>query len=425
MNRILILILALLAAGCAPATVVKENNELGISSLVSIDGKELLPNGRLKGPTLFVILSFSCPHCQEAAGRISDWIIPEIDSGRFNVIGIGRDHDAEDLKLWREGLNIGFDLVADPRRELADRFMQQDADVPAYIFFDQSGAVAFRYEGWSLETGQALLGDIRFLLDNRRYVNKSRLLDEVLVLTRVDASIDGLSVNISEGFGANTDKIPEGLLLALQKNSEDNLDVESMKSGIRRMMISRLDYTALNDMRNWEKSPLGTKLGEMAGRALKPDFTREHEAYVKRIDSDDPPRLRVELLARLDQLSGSSELMTHIGLVTAIGFMSVMDSLKPREEQAGFDNIRNFVMSRRDGLAANLRGATVVLLMHIYQDASDSELKRLVDFYETRSGQMYSRAVVASLAQLLNEYNANVVKGLPPIMEQYRNVTGI
>jgi len=421
-KRVLLLIFVLGVSACM-TTPLKERAGFELSSMVTIDGKELMPGGQFEKPTLVVVLDFVCSHCKEAASRISDWIVPEVDEYDLNVVGIGRLHEAEDLKLWRNDLGIGFDLVADPDKRMIDQ-LDTFSGVPAFTFVNESGEVLFRYQSWSSEIGRTLLSDMKYVLDNKESINKNLLVDELFILSRAEDSVNSFPLQMMSGLDARKEHMPDDLYVSLKKNAEANLDIEVMKSKFKMVMASLLDYSTLKEIKGWEQSALGKKLGEMEAQSLNDGFVEQFELFVKSLEQEKPPRHRVELIAKINQLLGGGELMTEVGLTGAIGYLSVVDSLKPQEKQVGFEKIKAHVLSRKADMEKNNRNIAFLSSLYLYQNASDLELNQYIELLETESGRKFVAVYSNSFKRLMNEYNANVLKGLPPILKSYRDMTG-
>jgi hypothetical protein len=420
----ILLLVVFVFTGCAsnPA-LVKRENDLGISSLTTIDGRELLPNGHFESPTLVAVLDFICPTCTDAAGQVNDWIIPELKDYPVHVVGIARGHEKKDTRLWRDDLNIDFDLVADPDKSLSEKF--GSSDIPLFIFVTKSGKVLFQYQGWSSAIGRTLLNDIHYLDDHDYSVDKNVLLDEVFEVSKISAAIDQFPKAIASGIESRKDYIPAELYSDLIDNVNNRLDVEQMKKTIKGVMASHLDYTALEDIKKWSKSTLGKKLLMIEDQSAGLDFIKQVEKYAKSIDKHRPPQHRVELMLKIDQLTSSSEMLTDLDMSSSIDLLTILDSLKPKSEQIGSDRIRAYVFSRQKQIENGNRGSILMMNLYMYRNVSDAEMNQYIDWLESSSGRQFSDLLAAAFKSVLLDYNINIIKGLVPIIEKYRGMQGV
>lgn len=110
----------------------------------TIDGKKIRIGDGSDKPTLLVLFTTWCSSCQEAAPNISKQMASYKD--RINLVGIGREHTAADLKEWAEKTGAAYDLVADPDRSLYKKFA--DIHVPRMYLIDTKGKVSYQDVNW-------------------------------------------------------------------------------------------------------------------------------------------------------------------------------------------------------------------------------------------------------------------------------------
>ena len=95
-------------------------------------------------PTLLVLFTTWCSSCQEAAPAISKKFAHL--KGQINLVGIGREHHAEELEAWASTVGLAYDLIEDPSRELFNRFAK--LHVPRMYVIDTNGAVIYQDVNW-------------------------------------------------------------------------------------------------------------------------------------------------------------------------------------------------------------------------------------------------------------------------------------
>jgi len=227
MKKYILLIFVVLLSACS-SMPEKRAGDFVFSSLTSIDGEELMPQGRFPSPTLLLVFDHTCSHCNEAMARLNDWVIPELEDYDVDVVAIGRGHGAEDIKRWREEEGLNFKLVEDPDKALSSQL--EYPGVPAFKFVDRSGNVLFQYAGWSSNVGRTLMSDIKFILNNKSTVDKNSLINNVLELSSTDENIQSMGRSFAVGLGTNKDKMPAGMYEEILAISDESLDVDEMKS---------------------------------------------------------------------------------------------------------------------------------------------------------------------------------------------------
>ena len=95
-------------------------------------------------PTLLVLFTTWCSSCQDAAPAISKRF--EHLKDKINLVGIGREHNAEELESWAREQGLAYDLIEDPDRALFNKFA--DLHVPRMYLIDTDGSVPYQDVNW-------------------------------------------------------------------------------------------------------------------------------------------------------------------------------------------------------------------------------------------------------------------------------------
>lgn len=189
-------------------------------------------------------------------------------------------------------------------------------------------------------------------------------------------------------------------------------------------MASQLDYQALNEVMTWKQTALGQKIGELESRGTDADIMKQLEVYAKRFENERPERHRVELILKIDELSGSTEYLTEMGVISMTGFLSIADSLRSKEEQMGLEKIKAHVMSRYSEMKNANRNMVFISLMYAYQDLSDTELNQYIEYMETKNGRRYNAALVSSYKKITNQYIRDMLTKLAPVFKKFKDTKG-
>ena len=421
-NRLFLLILIAALSACA-GHPVKDAPQFKLDSLTSIQGKQLEANGHFKSPTLVMIYTHIEPDSVEALNRFGDWIMPKLSGLNVAYVGIARGHTAADLKLWQEEDHIALDLVADPDMALTDAF--DVPAMPAYIYVNENAQVLFQYSGWSSDIGRTLLNDIKYVQKHSHSINKNALVGEVLKMNRFDKTIDEFPETALSEIDGKKDVLPAGLYDALRANIVNNIDVEEDKETVRRMAAAYLDYGTLNDARKWYSSSTGKKLIALEDDSMDGDMQAKYEAYMKSLQRGDIKRQRVELIEKIDQLTGNSRLAMDFLLDGAFESAVIKNALLPREQQLSLDDIRAYIMSQANTVNANIYKYILSQLLYIYHDATDADLDQYIQYLETESGRRLTAVELKGLRETVKNNNKKVMKNLPAILSKYKDIKGI
>jgi len=114
------------------------------TTVTSTRGKKIVIGQGSDKPTLLVLFTTWCSSCRKAAPIISR------EFGQYkekiNLIGVGREHQAEELEQYAEEEGLVYDLVEDPERELFHQFAKMH--VPRMYLIDTNGQVTYQDVNW-------------------------------------------------------------------------------------------------------------------------------------------------------------------------------------------------------------------------------------------------------------------------------------
>lgn len=123
---------------------IKQKHYIKHFDVKTTQGKQLQFGEGSNKPALLVLFTTWCSSCIEAAPAISKKF--ESLKGKINLVGIGREHNAEELEAWAKEVGLAYDLVEDPSRELFNEFA--NLHVPRMYLVDTDGTVKYQDVNW-------------------------------------------------------------------------------------------------------------------------------------------------------------------------------------------------------------------------------------------------------------------------------------
>jgi peroxiredoxin len=105
--------------------------------------------GRVVLLTFFVIAPGPC---QDTLTRIEKEVWTTYKAKGLEIITVGRDHSVKELAAFKQEKKFSFRMVADPKREIFDRYA--DSAVPRCYLIDRDGRVilqSYGYDYWPFE----------------------------------------------------------------------------------------------------------------------------------------------------------------------------------------------------------------------------------------------------------------------------------
>jgi peroxiredoxin len=123
---------------------IKEKQYIEGFEVKTTKGKNIHFGDGSNKPALLVLFTTWCSSCQDAAPAISKKFAPL--KGKINLIGIGREHNAQELEDWANTVGLEYDLIEDPDRTLFNRFAE--LHVPRMYLVDTKGNVSYQDVNW-------------------------------------------------------------------------------------------------------------------------------------------------------------------------------------------------------------------------------------------------------------------------------------
>ncbi len=137
--------------------MLERKKQIAGLQLTTIEDKMITIGAGSPLPTLLVLFTTWCGSCQKAAPIISSTFGRYTD--RLQLVGIGREHTAEELQEWATEIDSQYQLVADADRALFQQFATMH--VPRFYLIDTTGKVLYQDVNWH----PFMLEDIQVAID--------------------------------------------------------------------------------------------------------------------------------------------------------------------------------------------------------------------------------------------------------------------
>lgn len=150
----------------------------------------------------------------------------------------------------------------------------------------------------------------------------------------------------------------------------------------------------------WLRSPAGRRIVALEREGARtPAATLE--AFAAALRQRPPSPGRLELLERLDWVSGSAELSADLVVAVQRGLARGLATALPAERRLRPGQIDTGVAERRPHLLAPIRETLRLRLLYHFRDLSDEELREYVAFESSADGRAHGRALRRALVHAL------------------------
>jgi Domain of unknown function (DUF4124)/Uncharacterized protein conserved in bacteria (DUF2059) len=241
--------------------------------------------------------------------------------------------------------------------------------------------------------------------------------DEILELSGARAQLAGLASQLGAGYLLpRRHQLDARDAARVARIIEQHFAPERFYLAIHDELGRRVEREQLDAMAAWFRSPLGRRVTELEIAASKPEAAPAAVAFAARLKTSPAAPARLELLQRLDWVTGLSTDTTDVVLVI---FRS---GARAAATAAAADRrIRTGVVERRvEEMRGEMDMANMALthMLYVYSPLTDAELKAYVDFLASPAGRAYNRISHAALLRAVRDAAdrtaTEIMRAIPP-----------
>ncbi len=153
----------------------------------------------------------------------------------------------------------------------------------------------------------------------------------------------------------------------------------------------------LNRALGWFRTPLSHRMTRLTIAAQSHEGRRLLQDYADHLASEMPPAKRMELIQRLDDATGLTELEVEQRSRILRAVLEAVNRSVPAKRRISLDEIDEAVEKARGRLRASTQSSSLVKLLFTYRTASDAEIARYAAYWETEEGRWLNQTLRWSL----------------------------
>jgi len=193
---------------------------------------------------------------------------------------------------------------------------------------------------------------------------------------------------------------------------------ERMYSSIRDDVRRHVDAKQLDEMAAWFRSRLGRKVTALEIAASKPEAAPKIAAFAAALKTSPAPPARLDLVQRLEWVTGASQETTDLVLAVAGSLTRAAAAATPAERRARVGLVERGVEEMRGRMAPTIAEGVLAQMLYVYEPLTDAELKSYVDFLASPPGRAYGRVAHGALLRVVREVAdrtaVEIVRAVPP-----------
>ena len=165
---------------------------------------------------------------------------------------------------------------------------------------------------------------------------------------------------------------------------------------------------------DWYTSEAGRHLLALEAAAASTDWEAEVVPFVDRITKEPVPVERVKLVDRIDAATGATEdaALLQAGIVSIQTMTS--QALLPADQRAPTEQIDAQLELIRQSTVQQMRAQLSIIMLFMFQEASDEELAAYADFTESKPARWLFATHRMAMLQLIAEVREDAVRRLTP-----------
>lgn len=242
--------------------------------------------------------------------------------------------------------------------------------------------------------------------------------DEILELSGMRPQLPGLVRALGAEYRPPAGQLSEHDTALIGQVVARHFAPERLYAVIRDDFRRRVDQTGLDAMAVWFRSPIGRRITALEIAASKPEVAPKIEAFAAGLKTSPAPASRLELVQRLDWVTGASHETTELGLSIAGSVARAAAATAPAERRTRAGLVERRVEEMRGQMAALIGQNVLAQMLYVYGPLSDAELKEYVDFLASPPGRAYGRAAQSALLRVVREVAdrtaLEVLRAVPP-----------
>jgi Domain of unknown function (DUF4124)/Uncharacterized protein conserved in bacteria (DUF2059) len=226
--------------------------------------------------------------------------------------------------------------------------------------------------------------------------------EEILDLSGVRAQLPGIAASLGAEYLPRPDQLEGRDSARVARIVAKHFAAERFYVAIQHD-FRQIDAQQLDALAAWFRSPLGRRITALEIAASRPDAEPAIAAFTAKLKTAPPNATRLELVQRLDWVSGTSDDTADLALAIARSVARAGATSTPAERRARPGLVERRVEEMRAQIAGAMGESVRVQMLYAYGPLSDEELKAYVDFLASGHGRAYSRISHAALLRAVRE----------------------
>ncbi len=252
---------------------------------------------------------------------------------------------------------------------------------------------------------------------------KVKLVEELLEVTGTKRQFSDQSKQM-EDESSQPDKKKQSEMTALvQRVFKDEFKFEKIYEELRKNILANFDRDKILRILKWHHSPLGVKIIESEINSNAKDVSPEEKAFELDLQTNPPSDERIDLIHRLDVVTGTSEMALNstVFLGSQIAHVFMMADPNPKAHRQK-QELENYKKVMKEQFAPSVKQKLYNSSYFTYKDISDDDLEQYVNFFESEDGKWLSGIMNGGFTKGLEKISADMDQRFMNVMPQIKRL---
>ncbi|PYN86631.1 MAG: hypothetical protein DMD87_19655 [Candidatus Rokuibacteriota bacterium] len=241
--------------------------------------------------------------------------------------------------------------------------------------------------------------------------------DELLELSGVRVQLAGLLNRVAVDLRPPPGQMSAAEMAAIDRILAQSLRPEMVYGAMRDAFRPQVDRPNLEATAAWLRTPVARKIVALEIASSEPSADQKVADYAARVKVNPPAARRLELLQRLDWVTGANETSADLVAAIARGLSNAVSAAGPAEARLRPGQIEDRAAQVRARASESLREVRTMSMLYTYQTLEDDELSEYVRFSSSDAGRWYNtatrKALVASIGKVVEQTATELVRAVP------------
>jgi len=242
-------------------------------------------------------------------------------------------------------------------------------------------------------------------------------IDELLELSGARAQLVGLVARVAADLRPAPGQMSPADLATIDRILAQSLRNEAVYGAVRDAFLPQVDRPSLETTAAWLRTQVGRKIIALEIASSQPGAEQKVAEYTAVVKANPPPARRLELLQRLDWVTGANETSADLVAAIARGLSTAVSAAGPPESRLRPGQIEDRAAQVRARATETLREVRTMSMLYTYQTLEDDELSEYVRFSGTDAGRWYNtamrKALVGAIGKAVEQTVTELVRAVP------------